>query len=214
MRKIDKTNILSVQYKKWLDKLNRDKVKHPQSSTYYDDVVMNLLHCQKGICAYTEMSLCNPGLLDEDNWKKGRYNKKRPEPIGELDHFDPKLKKNKYWEWENLFVVLERINRKKGSKEVDYILKPDSSDYDPMVLLEYNEKYHIFIPHTEIEDEAIRKRIHRMIEVLHINYDFVCRERRRFLKVAFKSREMEAPVEIDRFFTAYQMAVAAKEKGG
>jgi hypothetical protein len=57
MRKIDKTKILSVHYKKWLDQVSRDNVKHPQRSTYYDDVVMNLLHCQKGACAYTEISL-------------------------------------------------------------------------------------------------------------------------------------------------------------
>jgi hypothetical protein len=113
-----------------------------------------------------------------------------------------------------LFVVLERINRKKGTKEVDYILKPDSPDYDPMKLLEYNEKYHIFIPHTGIKDKTIRERIQRMIDVLHINYDFVCRERRRFLKEVCKSREMDQPVEIDRFFTAYQMAAAAKEEVG
>ena len=76
MRKIDKTKILSVHYKKWVDKLSRDKVKHPQRSSHYDDVVMNLLHCQKGVCAYTEMALCNPGLFDEDKWKKGRYTQK------------------------------------------------------------------------------------------------------------------------------------------
>ena len=131
------------------------------------------------------MALCDPGLLNEDKWENGRYKYKKhekPQCLGDLEHFDPKLKKNRYWEWENLFVILERINRRKGAKEVDHILKPDSPDYDPLELLEYNEKYHIFVPHTGIEDEAIRKRIQRMIEVLHINYDFVCRERRRFLK--------------------------------
>jgi hypothetical protein len=215
MRKIDKTKILSSKYKTWLDKLNRDQVKHPEGgSTYYDDVVMNLLHCQIGVCAYTEMSLCNPELLNENNWKNGRYTQRRPEAIGELDHFDHKLKKDQYWEWENLFVVLERINRRKGAKEVDDILKPDLSTYDPIKLLEYNERYHIFIPHTGIEDETVRERIQRMIEVLHVNYDFVCRERRRFLKEVFKSREIDEPIEIDRFFTAYRMVEAERKKRG
>lgn len=218
MKKIDKTKILSSKYKGWLDKLNRDKVKHPDnsSSTYYYDVVMNLLHCQKGVCAYTEMFLCNPSLLGEDKWENGRYKLKKlkkPECFGELDHFDPKLKKNKYWEWDNLFVIASKINKRKGKKEVDDILKPDSPGYDPMKLLEYNEKYHIFIPHTGIKNKTKRKRIQRMIEVLHLNFDLVCRERRRFLKEVFKSRDIGQPIEPDRFFTAYQMAGVAREKG-
>ena len=212
MRKIEKTNILSVKYKEWVDKLNHDEVEHPHRSAYYDDVVMNLLLCQKGVCAYTEMLLCHPGPLKANQWKNGRYAHKSPETIGELDHFDPQLKKNKYWEWQNLFVVLERINRRKGAKEVDDILKPDSPGYDPTALLEYNEKRNIFIPHTGIEDEAVRARIQYMIDVLHINFDFVKGARGRFLKKVFKSRDMDQPVDIDCFFTAYQMALSAKGK--
>ena len=218
MRKIDKTTVRSTQYKEWLDKLNRDKVKHPLDGNrpYYYDVIMNLLLCQKGVCAYTEMFLCNPDLLHEDKWENGKYKvdkSKKPECFGELDHFDPKLKKKKYWEWSNLFVIASKINKRKGAKAVDDILKPDSSQYDPLKLLEYNDKYHIFIPHTGIRDKAKRKRIQRMIEVLHLNFDLVSRERRRFLKEVFKSREMGQPIEIDRFFTACRMADAAREEG-
>ncbi len=72
MRKIDKSKILSTAYKKWVDKLNKDNIKHPHSrEPYYYDVVMNLLHCQKGVCAYTEMFLCNSELLTKDNWVDG-----------------------------------------------------------------------------------------------------------------------------------------------
>jgi len=212
MRKIDKTKILSVKYKEWVDKLSHDDKEHPRHSAYYDDIVMNLLHCQKGVCAYTEMPLCNTGLLSKNNWKNGRYVHKSPEVIGELDHFNPQVKKNKYWEWQNLFVVLERVNRRKGAKEVDDILKPDSPGYDPDVLLEYNEKANVFIPHTEIKNKTIRKRIKDMIDVLQINYNFVRNERGKFLKKVFKKREMDQPVEIDCFFTAYQMTLAAKEE--
>jgi hypothetical protein len=192
-------------------------MKHPESRIYYDDVVMNLLHCQKGVCAYTEMVLCDIELLSEDKWKNGRYKLKkseRPQCLGDLEHFDPKLKEDKFWEWENLFVVLEKINRIKGKKEVDDILKPDSPGYDPMVLLEYDEIYHVFYPHPDIEDEKLIERIERMIKVLQLNFDFICQERRKFLKKAFELREIGRPIEIDRFFTAYQMAAAAKEEGG
>lgn len=213
MKKIDKTKVLSHRYKKWVDKWNRDNVEHPhESRTYYYDVVMNLLHCQKGVCAYTEMFLCNPDLLNEDKWKNGKYQLKKPECLGELEHFDPKLKKEKYWKWENLFVIASKINKRKGAKEVDDILKPDSTGYDPLELLEYNEKFHVFIPHTAINDEAKRERIQRMIEILHLNYDVVSRERRRFLKEAFKSHENGEPFEIDRFFTAYQMTADARKE--
>ncbi len=214
MRKIDKTKILSGQYKDWVDKLDRDNVEHPHDSrTYYYDVVMNLLYCQKGVCAYTEMFLCNPALFSENKWKNGKYQLKSPECFGELDHFDPGLKKEKYWEWKNLFVIASRINKRKGAQEVDDVLKPDSSHYDPMELLEYNDRFHIFIPHTGIKDEARRKNIQRMIEVLQLNYDLVSRERRRFLKEAFKFRQMGQPFEIDRFFTAYQMAAETGKEG-
>jgi hypothetical protein len=213
MRKIDKKKILAKEYKEWVDKLNRDKVVHPQkNNTYYYDVLMNLLYCQKGVCAYTEMFLCSDHLLDENNWENGRYKFNKPECLGELDHFDHKLKQDKHWEWDNLFVVLEKVNRRKGTKEVDDILKPDSPGYDPMVFLEYNEKYDTFIPHTGIRDEGTKERIQRMIEVLQLNFDPVRRERRRFLKEVFKSQNMDEPIKIDRFFTAYQMAAAEKKE--
>jgi hypothetical protein len=213
MRKIDKTRILSRTYKGWVDKLNRDKVVHPQkNNTYYYDVFMNLLYCQKGVCAYTEMFLCSDHLLDENNWENGRYNSKKPGFLGELDHFDHQLKAGKYWEWDNLFVVLEKVNRRKGTKEVDKIFKPDTPGYDPMVFLEYNEKYDIFIPHKGIKDEIKKECIQRMIEVLQLNFDPIRRERRRFLKAVLKSQNMNDPIRIDRFFTAYQMVTAAKKE--
>ncbi|MCK4763794.1 MAG: hypothetical protein KAW12_16450 [Candidatus Aminicenantes bacterium] len=209
MRKIDKSKILSTEYKKWADKLDRDKAEHPHDSrSYYYDVFMNLLHCQKGVCAYTEMFLCNPALLEENNWKKGGYIKEKPECLGELEHFDPALKRDRYWQWGNLFVIASKINKRKGRKEVDDILKPDAPHYNPFELLEYNEKYHIFIPHTGIEDEEKRERIRRMIEVLHLNFDFVRRERRKFLKGISRLEDFQQPEEVDRFFTAYEMTVS------
>lgn len=213
MRKIDKTKILSTQYRQWLDKLNDDQVKHPGSRIYYYDVVMNLLYCQKGVCAYTEIALCNPGLLSEDRWENGRYTLEKPEPFGELEHFNPQLKKDKYWEWDNLFVIAERINKRKGAREVDDILKPDLPGYDPMVLLGYDVEAHVFYPHPGIEDESLKKRIEGMISVLQLNYDFVRRERRKFLNKVFEFDEVGFPTEIDRFFTAYEMTLAAAKEG-
>jgi hypothetical protein len=213
MRKIDKTKVLSTQYKKWVDRLNRDKVKHPaQTRTYYNDVMMNLLHCQKGVCAYTEMIICNPELLDEENWKNGRYKSKKIDRLGSLEHFDPQLKKDKSWEWDNLFAISLDINVKKGAKEVDGILKPDSPQYDPFKLLEYNARTHLFVPHRDIEDNDLRERIKRMIKVLQVNHDTVCYQRKTFFyRIAWQGKVDRQP-EIDRFFTAYQMATAVKKE--
>jgi hypothetical protein len=214
MRKIDKTKILSTKYKQWVDKLNRDKVKHPQNSNkaYYCDVVMNLLHCQKGVCAYTEMRVCDPGLLNDNNWENGRYKLTNSGQFGELEHFDPNLKKDKFWEWENLFVAASKINKRKGTKEVDYILKPDSPEYDPMVLLEYDIEQNLFIPHKRIKEKTTRDRIQHMIDVLQLNWDGVHRERKRFLKKVFEFQDFEQPIEIDQFFTAYEMASSARKE--
>ena len=211
MRKIDKTKILSTQYKKWVDRLNRDKVKHPdQNRTYYNDVMMNLLHCQKGVCAYTEMIICNPELLSEENWKNGGYKYKKVERLGSLEHFDPRLKKDKYWEWDNLFAISLDINVKKGAKEVDDILKPDSPQYDPFKLLEYNARTHLFVPHRDIEVRDLRERIKRMLKVLQVNHNTVCYHRKTFFNRIAWHGNVDMQPKIDRFFTAYQMAADAK----
>ncbi|MCU0288257.1 MAG: hypothetical protein MUF15_17910 [Acidobacteria bacterium] len=65
MRRINKTCILSTGYKDWVDKMDRDNLEHPEKSRYRLDVVMNLFYCQGGVCAYTELPLCPPNLLDE-----------------------------------------------------------------------------------------------------------------------------------------------------
>ena len=213
MRKIDKTKILSTQYKKWVDRLNRDKIIHPaQKRTYYNDVMMNLLHCQKGVCAYTEMIICNPELLDEKNWKNGRYKSRKVDRLGSLEHFDPQLKKDKYWEWDNLFAISLDINVKKGAQEVDDILKPDSPQYDPFKLLEYNAQTHRFAPHCDIEDSDLRERIKRMLKVLQVNHDTVRYHRKTFFNRISWHGNVDIQPEIDCFFTAYQMAAAEKKE--
>jgi len=114
MRRIDKTRILSTKYKEWVDRLDRENLDHPKKETYKLDVVMNLFYCQGGVCAYTEMRLCPPNLLDEQKWVNGRYKGKKEEidKFGSLDHFDPRLKEKKFWKWENLFMVHTDINFK------------------------------------------------------------------------------------------------------
>lgn len=69
MRKIDKTKILATQYKSWEEKQDF----HPSFSNkkerdqFYIDIVANLIHLQKGVCAYSEIMLCKPERVKEEN---------------------------------------------------------------------------------------------------------------------------------------------------
>ncbi|MFN8345045.1 MAG: hypothetical protein U0X91_08575 [Spirosomataceae bacterium] len=169
MQRIDKTLLLSSEYKQWEESMTETHSQYNSSNNkYYYDVVMNLLHCQRGVCAYTEILLCSEDLYHSGHWKNGKYQIHKPEFSGALDHFNPLLKKEKGWLWDNFFIVQKDINDKhKQDKPVDYILKPDSASYNPFKLLEYDEQLHIFIANTDL-DESLQNRINDMIELLGI----------------------------------------------
>jgi hypothetical protein len=209
MRKIDKTNILSTQYKTWEESLEEQDSNHPKYNSskneHYIDVVMNLLNVQGGLCAYTEMMLCSKELLEEDNWQEGRYINRNPEIKGQLDHFDPSLKVGKGWLWNNFFLIDTDINTKvKGKHEVDNILKPDESDYSEDALLEYDLENHIFIANTELDTE-IRDRINAMIIKLGINFSPVIDLRKDYLRNILTMKKYGLDYVITQFPTAYKM---------
>ena len=222
MRKINKTCGLSTAYKAWEEDLENKKEAHPKynSSTgrkFYLDIVMQLFHCQDGLCAYTERRLCAKQLYEKNNWHKGRYEKEKPTANmeGQLDHFDPTLKSKKNdptgkqdWLWSNFFMVHSDINtRVKGSSLVDKILKPDETDFDPFHLLDYDFETHLFIPNHKIEDPDIAKRVEAMLEILGVNYftDY----RRSFLedklRPVFLKKETMEEVLVRQFPTAFEM---------
>ncbi len=210
MRKIDKTNILSTEYKNWEEEFETKEQNHPKYNSsnnkqHYTDVVMNLLHNQNGLCAYTEMRLCSNDLISEDNWKEGKYINRKPEILGQLDHFDPELKDTKGWLWDNFFFIDTDINTKvKGKKEVDDILKPDKSDYNENDLLEYDSKNHIFIANTDLEED-IQVRINAMILKLGINFDPIIDKRKEYLNDKLEMRKFGLDYEINQFPTAFKL---------
>ncbi len=56
MRKIDKTQILATEYQLWIKQLKgQTHPKYSSSHKYYKDVLISLLYCQQGLCAYTEI---------------------------------------------------------------------------------------------------------------------------------------------------------------
>lgn len=177
MRKLNKKHELSTVYKKWEDDLEKNNKPYPKYNStkgeFYTDIFTNLLNLQNGLCAYTEIYLCNPKKVKVENWKEGRFYKQkiRVKELckgGSLDHFDPKLKENKAWLFENLFFIDTDINNWKKNKEVDNILKPDLKEYDEYELLEYDNKEHIFLANTNL-DMAKQERINKMLDTLGIN---------------------------------------------
>jgi hypothetical protein len=211
MQKIDKSidKILSTKYKSWVDTLEKAHKKHPESRTYYDDVVMDLYRCQRGVCAYTEMFICIPSLYDAINWSNGQYKIvdeavfRRIDHLGELEHFDPDLKSNQYWLWENFFMIHSTINGLKSNRPVAGFLKPDLIDYAPEKYFDYDEKTHRFVPNTDLEDETLIAEIQRMIDdVLFLNHGVVRTERENFINNIKQKIKFGSTYTIDRFFTA------------
>lgn len=210
MRKIDKNYdaIFSTKYKEWVNNLESSNTKHPNSRTYYDDVVMDLYRCQQGVCAYTEMHICVPNLYVEDNWSNGKYKiivdeVVRSDHFGELEHFNPDLKNHKYWLWDNFFMIHAKINSLKSNKLVFPYLKPDLNDYLPGKYFDYDESTHRFIPNTEITDMTIQKEIQYMIdEVLFLNHGVVLNDRKDYINSVKFKIENDLNYVVDRFYTS------------
>jgi hypothetical protein len=215
MRKIDKSQILSKDYREWLEDLkDREHPKYYSNHKYYFDIKMSLLFCQKGLCAYTEKLLCDPRFITEDNWNNKKYKTKltkieKNSIQGDMEHFDESLKDKKGWLWDNLFIVDTHINcRVKGKKSIKNILKPDSPDYDPYRYLEFfidkdNDVY-IFIPNSNLSIKEQRD-VAYMIETLGLN----CIEyhRKRELKEWLDRYSFGLPVEPYEYLTAWKMTL-------
>ena len=215
MKKIEKKCNLSSVYKEWEEQFEKNKFNHPtynsSKNEFYWDVVMNLFHCQEGLCAYTEMRICNKKYLDDKIWVSGKYNLKagKPEIAGQLEHFDRSLKPNKGWLWDNLFMVETNVNTKvKLISEVDVLHKPDSKGYDEFNLLEYNSKMNIFIANTSL-NKVKQNRINKMIITLGLNFDPVKEQRRIYLEDKLKMIELKVEdwetINIEQFPTAFKM---------
>lgn len=187
MRRIDKSVVLSTVYKTEIDALEAEGENHPKyysGHKYYNDVKFALLRCQRGLCAYTEMSLGSEAFYSSDNWKDGQYTyiKGKTETSGQVEHFDSSLKENQGWLWDNLFLVDSDTNNRKRTQEVDNILKPDLEDYDPLDRMEFDFEDNIYIANSKKSNEE-QERINNMIETLGINFPgAVHTKRTRFVK--------------------------------
>jgi hypothetical protein len=210
MKNIDKSVILSTAYKEWEENLEAKQLPHPAYNSsqgqFYRDIIMNLYHCQNGLCAYTERTLVLTGLENHCWNQEGRYSADLPSHFGELEHFDESLKPDKGWLWDNLFMVDGKINRKKSSRGINNILKPDLPEYDPFLLLSYDHEKHVFFANTQNTDltEEDIKSINDMIDILGINY--VKDWRRKEITSRIKAIEFGLePAPLTEFPTAFEM---------
>lgn len=210
MRKIDKSIILSTVYKTWEESLPEEHPEYNSSKNkFYYDIVMNLFHCQKGLCAYTEQLLCIPSFYDAVNWQNGIYQKPENWAVkGQLEHFDALKKKEKAWLWDNFFMVDTDVNTKiKRSSGIDEILKFDKPLYDEFELLEYDSERHIFIAKTDL-DETVQDRINEMLFTLGVNHEPVRTVRKDFIETKIRSVLLQVNtwenIEIIQFPTAFE----------
>ena len=209
MQKIDKTNILSTQYKLWVDAISGNHPTYSSSQKYVKDIKMSLLASQNGLCAYTEEELCDATLISADNWTDGEYSTNLDNQNlvnGDLEHFDCTLKESQSYAWDNLFMVNSNINcRVKGSKEIHHILKPDSTDYDPYKYLEFSDELNLFIPNDTL-DENDKLEVKVMIETLGLNSNSFKRAKQiKSLKEDFElGLELKEPHE---YITSWKMTL-------
>ena len=214
MKKIDKSKILSEEYLEWMKALKEEHPTYSSSHKYVQDIKMNLLYCQNGLCAYTEEQLCDLELLKESCWKERRYVQTlEGEDLvkGDLEHFDCTLKENQAYLWNNLFMANSNINcRVKGTKPVNPILKPDAKDYDPFKYLEFDDKINKFLPNVNLSEEE-KIDVLEMIETLGIN--------RNSFKRASKIKDLKEDFELDEelkepheYITSWKMTLENLEK--
>lgn len=224
MQKIDKTQILSTNYKKWEENLEVKNLPHPKynssKSQYYTDIVMNLFYCQKGLCAYTEVELCTSEYFTTNCWENGRYKNDKPEFLGQLEHFDESLKSKsndkqgqKDWLWDNFFMVDSDINTKvKRQQTIDYILKPDNENYNPFKLLDYDLKRHRFTANyanNNLSDND-KDRIEKMIKILGLNFASIVNKRKHLLEDVVNKHRLDIEVNATstgEFPTAFQFLI-------
>lgn len=216
MRKIDKQCHLSTVYKTWESNLTPPHpIYNSSKGPYYKDIVTQLLHCQDGLCAFTERRLSNEENYNASHWQDGQYTPDKPQFEGELDHFDSTRKPNEAWAWDNFLVVSTHINQKvKGRKLVDDILKPDHSNYNEFRVLSYNSTTNKFTPNYHNLTAAEQTRVQTMIDTLGINFGSIVRARKEYLEGKFKLLELtedENEVTITQFPTAYKMTSILKE---
>jgi hypothetical protein len=192
MRRIDKSIHLSLNYFTWLEQITLGGNVHPKwknktiRNSYHKEVIMNLYHCQDGLCAYTEKRLCRQYLFSADKWVDEKYTyENKPEHDGHPDHYNNTLKKDRAWSWDNLFMTHVVVNNNKGIKATLDYLKPDNINYNPFTFFLYNFDFHLYeVKQNEnLTNAQIEEIEHQIKDVLFLNHDPIIGDRETLYKV-------------------------------
>lgn len=224
MKQISKNEKFASKFHSVLADLQTQGKAHPDYESgafrneYYEDVFMDLVISQKGLCAYTEETITTKIDDIREQWKDGKYNGefKRKNFDSTIDHFDSNLKHDdKGWLYDNLFAVLTFINNHKLRKRADVKFKPDNIDYKPETYLKYNFSSHRFVPSPEYikNHPEMFNPIIEMIEALGINLQTII-DRREDMLMDYKidiqnGKKTFAEIKknnLRRFFTAFEMS--------
>ena len=208
MKRIDKSEILSTDYKAWVESAKGKYHKYDSSGNpHYTDVRMSLFYCQKGLCAYTEEILCDDELITKEKWESGKYIGLVGNEFtyGDVEHFDESIKPIKGWLWDNLFMVQGDINKRvKHTKAVKYILKPDSENYDENKYLQFDYETDTFFAHNNLSIKE-KKDVNYMIKILGLNRVVRRKQMIQDLKENFEmGMDIEEPKE---YITAFKMTL-------
>lgn len=209
MKRIYKSTILSTKYKNWVEAFTGSHDKYSASNKYYFDVRMSLFYCQNGLCAYTEEKLCDKSLIDLSKWVDGKHIGLTGNEFtfGDVEHFDESIKPTKGWLWDNLFMVQGDINKRvKHTKAINYILKPDSTDYDENKYLSYNHKTDVFYPNDSLSPTE-KVDVEYMITTLGINKVVRRKDLIKELEVAIELDLLDALPNPIEYITAWNMTI-------
>ena len=192
--------------------------KYSSKYKFYKDVFVNLLICQKGLCAYSEMAIdFDYNNYESQNlWNNGRFAGNKPIIDADIEHFHPKSKCELKcdWDWNNLFLVSKHINQSiKRDKPVYDFMRPDNPEYDPVKYLTYDFRSQLFIPNPEL-DEQTYAQVDETINTLGINTSSTVNSRRKnmlyefLLEIYYKKYTYDEIMntKLKEFHTAYEMS--------
>lgn len=192
--------------------------KYNSSYKYYTDVFVNLLICQKGLCAYSEMAL-DFGYSEKNEanfWENNRFIGEKPNIDADIEHYKAKSNCNQEcdWDWNNLFLVSIHINQRiKRDKPVFAFMNPNNKEYSPKKYLLYNFDTQMFIPKPSLDNKTYNE-VDETLNTLGINTSETVKSRRKTLLLDFITEVYNKKytyseikkTKLREFFTAFEMS--------
>ncbi len=185
--------ILATNFVEEIEKYKKENngkyPKYKSSYKFYKDVFVNLLICQQGLCAYSEMAI-DLDYNKKNNsklWETGRFIGEKPRIDADIEHYKPKSKCELEcdWEWDNLFLVSKHINQSiKRDKAVFDFMRPDNINYFAQKYMDYNFHTQMFVPNPALDDN-IYDMVDKTIETLGLNISDTVKSKRKNMLLTF-----------------------------